>query len=56
LQNVFRAGGALIGGAIFAWTDGYRLCYAVAAACMVLSFFLLVRVRVADEPRLREEK
>jgi len=50
LQNVFRAGGALIGGAIFAWTDGYRLCYAVAAGCMLLSFFLLVRVRVAEDP------
>lgn len=49
LQNIFRAGGALIGGAIFAWTDGYRLCYAVAAACMVLSFFLLLKVRVTEE-------
>ena len=51
LQNVFRAAGALIGGAIFAWTDGYRLCYAVAAACMLLSFFLLLRVRVPPAQR-----
>jgi MFS family permease len=51
LQNVFRAGGALIGGAIFAWTDGYRLCYAVAPVCMVLSFLLLAKVRVAPSTR-----
>jgi len=51
LQNVFRAGGALVGGAVFAWTDGYRLCYAIAAACMLTSFFLLVKVRVVDGPR-----
>ncbi len=51
LQNIFRAVAALVGGAIFAWTDGYRLCYAIAAACMVASFFMLARVRVERSPR-----
>jgi MFS family permease len=46
LQNVFRAGGALLGGSVFAWTGGYRLSYAVAALCFAVAAALLARVRV----------
>lgn len=49
LQNVFRATGAFLGGAIFVWTDGYRLCYGVAATCMLISFFFLLQVRPKAE-------
>jgi MFS family permease len=47
LQNVFRAGGALLGGAVFAWTGGYRFSYGAAALCLLVSAALLARVRVA---------
>jgi MFS family permease len=47
LQNVLRAGGALLGGAIFAWTGGYRFAYAAAALCLLASAALLARVEVA---------
>ena len=50
LQNVFRAGGALLGGAIFAWTGGYRACYAVALLCLAASALLLSRVRIPTPP------
>jgi MFS family permease len=50
LQNVFRAGGALIGGAIFAWTGGYRACYAVALLCLAASALLLSRVKIPPPP------
>jgi maltose/moltooligosaccharide transporter len=50
LQNVFRAASALLGGAIFAWTGGYRACYAAAALCMVASALLLARVKMPPPP------
>jgi predicted MFS family arabinose efflux permease len=46
LQNVFRAGGALLGGSVFAWTGGYRLSFAAAAVCFAIAAVLLTRVRV----------
>jgi maltose/moltooligosaccharide transporter len=49
LQNVFRAGGALLGGSIFAWTGGYRSSYAVAALSFAVAAVLLARVRVAGQ-------
>lgn len=49
LQNLFRGVGALLGGAIFAWVGGYRLCFAVAAACMLVSSALLLLVRSEAE-------
>ena len=49
LQNVFRAASALLGGALFAWTGGYRACYAAAALCMAISALLLTRVRVPPQ-------
>jgi hypothetical protein len=45
--DVLRAGGALLGGAIFAWTGGYRFAYAAAALCLLASAALLARVEVA---------
>jgi MFS family permease len=47
LQNVFRAIGALLGGAVFAWTGGYRLSFAAVALCFAVSAVILSRVRVA---------
>ncbi|MFQ5698902.1 MAG: MFS transporter [Myxococcota bacterium] len=55
LQNVFRAVGALLGGAVFAWTGGYRLCYAAAVLCLVLSALLLTRVRIPSPQPLSGE-
>lgn len=46
LQNVFRALGALLGGAVFAWSGGYRLSYAAVALCFAVSVALLARVAV----------
>lgn len=51
LQNVFRAASALLGGAIFAWTGGYRACCAAAALCMGISAWLLTGVRVPPPKR-----
>ena len=45
LQNVFRALGALLGGAIFAWSGGYRLIFAAAALFSLVSALFLSRVR-----------
>jgi MFS family permease len=47
LQNVFRALGALLGGAVFAWSGGYRLSFAAVALCFAVSAVILSRVRVA---------
>jgi MFS family permease len=44
LQNVLRALGALLGGALFAWTDGYRILFPVAAACFAVSALILIGV------------
>jgi MFS family permease len=44
LQNVLRAVGALLGGALFAWTDGYRVLFPVAAACFAVSALILIGV------------
>jgi MFS family permease len=53
LQNVFRALGALLGGAIFAWSGGYRLSYAAVALCFAVSVALLARVAVAPTTQQR---
>jgi len=42
LQNVLRAVGALLGGAVFAWTGGYRMVFPIAAGLFALSAVLLV--------------
>jgi hypothetical protein len=47
LQNVFRALGALLGGAVFAWSGGYRLSFAAVALSFAASAVILSRVRVA---------
>jgi MFS family permease len=47
LQNVFRALGALAGGAVFAWFGGYRPSFAAVALCFAVSALILSRVRVA---------
>jgi MFS family permease len=44
LQNVFRALGALLGGAVFAWSGGYRLSFAAVALCFAVSAAILSRV------------
>jgi MFS family permease len=51
LQNVFRALGALLGGAVFAWTGGYRLSFAAVALAFAVSALILSRVRVAEPVR-----
>jgi MFS family permease len=45
LQNVFRALGALLGGAVFAWSGGYRLSFAAVALFSLVSAVILSRVR-----------
>jgi MFS family permease len=45
LGNVFQALGALLGGALFAWTGGYRAVYPTAALCLGLSALILTQVR-----------
>jgi MFS family permease len=47
LQNLFQAGGALLGGFVFAWTGGYRSSFAVAALCFAIAAVLLARVRAS---------
>jgi hypothetical protein len=47
LQGLFRSGAALLGGAIFAWSAGYRISYLAAALAFALSAAILARVRVA---------
>jgi MFS family permease len=44
LQNVLRALGALLGGAVFAWTGGYRLVFPLAASFFVVSALVLLAV------------
>ncbi|UCE87231.1 MAG: MFS transporter [Deltaproteobacteria bacterium] len=51
LGNVCRGVGALLGGAAFAWTGGYRASYATAALCFAVSALILARLRVAPPPR-----
>ena len=48
LQNVFRALGALLGGAVFAWSGGYRLSFVAVALCFAVSAVILARVRVTE--------
>ena len=45
LQNVLRALGALLGGAVFAWTGGYRMAFPIAAGLFALSAVLLAGVQ-----------
>jgi MFS family permease len=42
LQNLLRAAGALLGGALFAWTGTYRVGYPLAALCLVASALVLL--------------
>jgi MFS family permease len=51
LGNVFRGVGALLGGATFAWTGGYRASYVAAALCFAVSAAILARLRVAPATR-----
>lgn len=44
LQNLLRAAGALLGGALFAWTGSYRLIFPLAAVGFALSALVLLRV------------
>jgi len=46
LQGLFRSAAALLGGAIFAWSAGYRLGYLAAAFAFVISAVFLSRVRL----------
>jgi MFS family permease len=47
LQNLFQAGGALLGGFAFAWTGSYRSSFAAAALCFAIAAVLLSRVRIS---------
>ena len=47
LQNVFRALGALLGGAVFAWSGSYRPAFAAVALFFAVSAVILSRVRIA---------
>jgi len=47
LQSVFRALGALLGGAVFAWSGSYRPGFAAVALFFAVSAVILSRVRVA---------
>jgi len=49
LQNLFQAAGALLGGAVFAWTSSYRSSFAAAALCFAIAAVLVARIRVAGE-------
>jgi MFS family permease len=46
LTNVFHGAGALLGGAVFAWTAGYRPVYFIAALCAIVSAAVLSRLAV----------
>ena len=46
LANVLQSGGALLGGAVFAWTAGYRAIYPMAAVCFAVSALVLTRLAV----------
>lgn len=50
LQNVLRALGAFLGGAVLAWTGGYRLAFPLAAAFFALSAVLLASVVPQSQP------
>lgn len=45
LTNLFQAGGALLGGAVFASTSGYRGIFPVAALCFAASALILSRLK-----------
>jgi MFS family permease len=47
LQNVFRALGALLGGALFAWSGSYRPGFLAVALFFAVSAAILSRVRIA---------
>jgi MFS family permease len=46
LTNIFQGAGALLGGAIFVWTAGYRLVFPIAALCCAVSAAVLARLVV----------
>jgi MFS family permease len=47
LQTVFRALGALLGGAVFAWSGSYRPAFAAVALFFAVSAVILSQVRIA---------
>jgi MFS family permease len=46
LTSLFSGAGALLGGAIFAWTGGYRTIFVIATACLLISALILARMQV----------
>jgi MFS family permease len=50
LINLFHSAGALLGGAVFAWTAGYRAIFPIAALCFVGSAVILARLAPAAVP------
>jgi MFS family permease len=50
LTSLLSGAGALLGGALFAWTGGYRSLFWVAAACFLLSAFILAWVKTGKRP------
>jgi hypothetical protein len=46
LTSLFQGAGALLGGAGFAWTGGYRVVFPIAALCYAVSALVLVRLTV----------
>jgi MFS family permease len=49
LTSLFSGAGALLGGAMFAWTGGYRSLFVVAAACFLVSAVILQRLKVSSD-------
>ena len=50
LTNLFHSVGALLGGAVFAWTAGYRAIFPIAALCFVGSAVILARLAPVAVP------
>lgn len=46
LTNIFQSAGALLGGALFAWTAGYRAIFPIAALCFAVSALVLTRLAI----------
>ena len=46
LTNIFQSAGALLGGALFAWTAGYRAVFPIAALCFAVSALVLTRLAI----------
>jgi MFS family permease len=48
LGSLFHAAGALLGGAVFAWTGGYRVVFAIAAVAAFASAWILARMKMPE--------